>query len=186
MFCDRLTISMNVYYLEGEDYRLYMDYWGFWKASYYLFWRHNFRAAVLFRVSFFASSFYLLLSATSLYCTTLKASEVYSQTRISVLPGGYIIFQSCLILLQYRHIFSFRFLNRDGSFFLQHSTLKLGGKFSWMIFEYPFLEENHRVIGPGLLCLNRFNYAVWYLFGLFILVPIRYLNGVSTYLCIRT
>ena len=42
---------------------------------------------------------------------------IASRTRIKVLPGGYIIIQYHLILLQYFHLLSFHLLNRyDGNF----------------------------------------------------------------------
>ena len=46
-----------------------------------------------------------------------SSGEVDSRTRIRVLPGSQIILQSHLLLLQYHHIFSLNFLNRDDILF---------------------------------------------------------------------
>ena len=111
VFNDRLTSSMNMDSLEGDYDSLHMESWYLRKTSDILCLIHNFRAAVLF--NFFCL---LLFSPILIHHSALRyfsSGGLDSQNQIRVLPGGYIIFQSCLILLQYFHRLHLCLLNRD-------------------------------------------------------------------------
>ena len=86
VFEERLTRLINIKYLVGDDNRLFMESWHLWKASYRFCWRCRFRLAILFSVSFFASYFSCLLSATSIYCATLALVRY-----IPVLKSGFLV-----------------------------------------------------------------------------------------------
>ena len=64
--------DVDEHQLFGGRWLLTMS-WHIWKASDNFFWRFNFRVAFFFAVYFFASSFSILLSSTSLHCVTLAA-----------------------------------------------------------------------------------------------------------------
>ena len=68
-----LTRLMNIDSPVGDKNRLFMESWYFWKASHHFCWRCNFRVNIFFAVSFFASSFSLIFSPTSMNCATLAA-----------------------------------------------------------------------------------------------------------------
>ena len=70
---EMLTRLTNTNYLVGDDDRMFTESWNLWKASDCFSWRCNFRVAVFFAVYFFASSFSILFSATSMNCSTLTA-----------------------------------------------------------------------------------------------------------------
>ena len=72
MFEDKLTRFVNMDYLVGDYNILFMESWNFLKSSDRFCCGCKFWVAVLFYVSFFASSFYILFSSTSLYCATLS------------------------------------------------------------------------------------------------------------------
>ena len=102
---------MNMDSLEGDYDSLHMESWYLRKTSDILCLIHNFRAAVLF--NFFCL---LLFSPILIHNSALRyfsSGGLDSQNQIRVLPGGYIIFQSCLILLQYFHRLHLCLLNRD-------------------------------------------------------------------------
>ena len=73
--------------------------------------------AVLFAVSFFLL---FLFSTILIYQSAVRyfiSNEVYYRIRIRVPPGGYIIYQSHLLMLRYPHELFLHFVNRDdGSF----------------------------------------------------------------------
>ena len=73
-------------YLDGDNNRMYTDSCYFWKAPDRFIWRDNFQEAVLFAVSFFASSFYILLLSTIMNYDTL--SEV---SYITELKSGFFL-----------------------------------------------------------------------------------------------
>ena len=126
----------------------------------------------------------LLLSTILIHQSVLRyfiSSKVDARTRNRVLPGGYIIIQSQLILLQYHHTFSFHFLNRDDGLFPQ-SVIYCSSKDNntWWLLTILCLEDNHRIIGTGFLYLNRCNCAAWYLIDLFRLGNRTYVDGGRT------
>ena len=76
--------------LEGDDDRLYIKSWNFWKASDRFFWRHNFRAVFFFVVSFLDTSFSLLFSTTGLHRPTLEAVNYITKLK----PGFFLVVTS--------------------------------------------------------------------------------------------
>ena len=71
------------------------------------------QVAVFFAVSFFSLflSFPIIRHQSAL--RYFSSGEADSRTRIRVPPGGFIIYQSHLLLLQYHHKLFLHFLNRD-------------------------------------------------------------------------
>ena len=102
-----------------------------------------------------------------------NSSEVDQWSRIRVLPGGhitYIIFQSQLIFLQYLHVLFLNLLNYDdGSF--PHSAVRCSSEdniTTWLL-NNLWLEDNHGIICPAFLYLNRCRSEVCYPIDFFIL-----------------
>ena len=88
-----------------------MEYWHFWKTSdIYIFEEKTFRwmPSFLFPFCLFLFSPILIHYYLLRY---FSSGEVDTWTRIIVIPGGYIIFHSHLLLLNYLHIFSLSLLN---------------------------------------------------------------------------
>ena len=107
---------MNMDSLEGDGDRMYMQSWNFWKASDWFFEDTTSGRLSYLLFLFCLFLFYHILRKWSAL-HYFNSGEVDARTQIRVLPGGYIIFQYHLILLQYHHIFSFNFLNRDDGLF---------------------------------------------------------------------
>ena len=173
--------SLQVYY-----YRLYMESWHLIKTSDWFFWRQTFLAAIFSSVSFFRLFLFspiLIHQSTVLY---FSSGEVDSQNRWRIIPGGYIIFQSHLILLQYLHIFSPHFFNwGDGSF--SHSVICYisEGNISWLLLNPLYSKDNHMIIGYGFFYLNRCNIVACYPIDFFGVGSGRNLEGGSTCLSVH-
>ena len=113
------------------------------------------------------------------------SGEVYSWTKIRVLPGGYIIFQSQIILLNYRNIFNLFLLKRyDGSFYHIVIRCRLEDNFPWWFTTNLCSEDNHMIISTDVLYLNRFDCTEWYLVDFFRPGSRIYFFGEITYLVI--
>ena len=97
----------------------------------------------------------------------------------------YIIFHSRLILLQYLHMLSLCLLNFDDVSFT-HSGIRciLEDKITILFFNPILLEDNHRIIYPGLFYLNRCNCAVWYTIDVLSIVSRRDIEGGKTCLVV--
>ena len=95
--------------------------------------------------------FYPILTHQSALCY-FSSGEVYYRNITRVLPGGFIIYQYHLLLMQYHHAFFLHFLNRDDCSF-SHSTIRciLENNFPVLLLRTLFSEYNHRIISPGYL-----------------------------------
>ena len=167
VFDERLTSLTNMDYLEAEDDRMYMNYWHYWKASelfsedttfghlYYLLF--TFTLFLLSPILRHQSAFYYFI-----------ISEVDSQNRIMVLPGGYIFLQSQLLLMKHRNILFVNFFNKDNGL-VPHNIIRCSSEDNvcWWLWAILWLEENHMVIGPDLFYLNRYNCVSWYIVDFF-------------------
>ena len=69
VFDDKLTSLMKTNSSVGDDDRPLMEYWHIWKALDHVCWIHNFWAAVLFAVYFFA--YYFLSCSRPAVCIAL-------------------------------------------------------------------------------------------------------------------
>ena len=108
VFEDKLMRSINMYYLVGDDNRLFTESWNLWNASDRICWIYNFWLHVFFYIYFS----FLLLSPilTHQYVLRLFTSgEVDSQILIRVPPECFITYQSqivfCSIIMYYFFIY---------------------------------------------------------------------------------
>ena len=75
----------------------------------------------------------------------------------------FIIFMSCLLLIQYFHVFSIYLLKGYDSLF-PHRIICCGSEENnpgWLL-NYFVSEDKHHTIGPDLLYLDIQNYLLWY------------------------
>ena len=109
------------------------------------------------------------------------SGDVDYRTRIRVLPSGFIIYKSRLLLMQYLHRFSLRFLDRyEGSFRYSAIHCSSEDNITWWLLTTLFSQDSHSIIHPDVLYLNICNCAAWYLVDFFSLGSRRYLDGGST------
>ena len=168
---------MNMDYLEGDNYKLYMESWNFWTYSDLFWWRHNFWWLYSLIFPFFCL---LLLSPIIGHQSALQyfsSSALYYWNRIRVLPGGYIIFIYHLIfwiIATYSLLIYLIFMTV--SYLTESLPCSLKDNVPWLLLTTLFLEYKHSITSPYLLYLNRWNCIEWYLVDLFILGYRRYLD----------
>ena len=114
------------------------------------------------------------------------SGEVDYQTRTRVPPGGYIMYQSHILLLNCHRALFLHLLNRYGGFF-PHRFIHCSSEENvpWWLLKNVLSEDNHRITCTGYLYLNRCNRAAWYFVYLFRLGSRIYLDGGITCLGIR-
>ena len=100
--------------------------------------------------------FHMIIHQSALIYFTSVETDFW--TRIRVIPGGCIIFQSHLILLKYLHILYLHLLNWYGGLF-PHRVIRcsLEENISRWLLNMLYSEENHRTIVSDFFYLNKCN-----------------------------
>ena len=111
VFEDMLNRLVNMYYLVGDNYILFMESWYFLKSFRSLLLKIQILGGCLLCCFLFCLFLFSPIISHQFELHDFSSSRVDPQNRIRVLLGGYIIFQSHLIFLNYCYIFSIHFLN---------------------------------------------------------------------------